>query len=57
MSSCLFLVAFWSPSGRDCVWYVLVFSCVFVDFPRGVSSRMWCLVVLIPDSCLLHYFE
>ena len=31
------------------------FSCVFVSFPRGVLSQVWCLIVLIPDLCILTY--
>ena len=35
----------------------VVFSCVFVSFSGGVLCLVWCLVVSIPDFCLLHYFE
>ena len=31
------------------------FSCVFVSFPCGVLSQVWCLIVLIPDLCILCY--
>ena len=33
------------------------FSCVFVTFPYGVLSHVRYLSVLIPDRCLLPYFE
>ena len=29
------------------------FSCVFVSFPCGVLGQVWCLIVLIPDLCIL----
>ena len=29
------------------------FSCVFVSFPCGVQGQVWCLIVLIPDLCIL----
>ena len=31
------------------------FSCVFVSFPCGVLCQVWCLIVLIPDLCILTY--
>ena len=31
------------------------FSCVFVSFPCGVLGHVWCLIVLIPDLCILTY--
>ena len=30
----------------------VVFSCVFVSFPNGVSGQVWYLTVSIPDLCL-----
>ena len=30
--------------------------CVFVTFPCGVPVQVWCLIVLIPDFCILSYF-
>ena len=56
MLPCLFLAALWLLLG----WYGLlcvVFSCVLVAFPCGVLGLVWCLVVSIPDLCLLLYFE
>ena len=35
----------------------VMFSCVFVTFPSGVLGQMWYLIVLIPDLCLLPYFD
>ena len=29
--------------------------CVFVTFPCGVQGQAWCLIVSIPDLCLLSY--
>ena len=28
----------------------------FVTFPCGVLGQVWCLIVSIPDVCLLSYF-
>ena len=33
-----------------------MFSCGFVPFPYGVLGQVWCLIVSIPDLCLLPYF-
>ena len=35
----------------------VMFSCIFVTFPYGVLDQVWYLIVLIPDLCLLPYFE
>ena len=40
--------------GRTGLLYVK-FSCVFVNFPCGVLGQVWCLIVLIPDLCILTY--
>ena len=32
-----------------------MFYCVFVTFPCGILGRLWCLIVSIPDLCLLSY--
>ena len=50
MLSYLFLAVLWSPSERD--WPLGSPVCVFVAFPCGVSGRVWCLVVSIPDTCI-----
>ena len=34
----------------------VVFSCVFIIFSCGVLGRVWCLIVSIPDLCILPYF-
>ena len=34
----------------------VMFYCVFVTFPCGVLDQVWCLIVSIPDLCLLSYF-
>ena len=37
--------------------YVMFSCCLFFcHFPCGVLGRVWCLIVHIPDICLLHYF-
>ena len=36
----------------------VIFSCVFfVTFPYSVLGQLCCLIVSIPDLCLLAYFE
>ena len=35
----------------------VIFPCVFVTFPYGVSGKVWYLIVSIPDRCLLFYFH
>ena len=35
----------------------VIFSCVFVTFPYDVLGKVWCLIVSIPDLCLLPYFS
>ena len=30
----------------------VMFSCVFVTFPHGVSGQVWNLIVSVPDLCL-----
>ena len=34
----------------------VMFSCVFVTFPYGDLSQVWCLIALIPYLCLLPHF-
>ena len=35
----------------------VMFACVFVTFPYGVTGQVWYLIVLIPDLCLPLYFD
>ena len=58
MLSCLFLAALSSPLGRGWPLGSLVcgVSFVLVAFLCGVPGWVWCLVISIPDLCLL-YFE
>ena len=51
---CLFLAALWSPAGIGLTSWLLfvMFSCAFF----GVLGQVWCLIVSIPDLCLLLYF-
>ena len=57
--SCLFLVALWSPAGKWLTSWLLyvMFSCVFDTFPYGILGQVGYLIVLIPDLCLLPYFQ
>ena len=34
----------------------VMFYCAFVTFPCGILGQVWCLIVLIPDLCLLSDF-
>ena len=36
--------------------FCVMFPCVFVTFPYGVYGQVWCLIISIPDLCLLLYF-
>ena len=46
-----------SPAGKgltswlSCVWCFII----FVTFPWCVLGRVWCLIVLIPDLCLIFH--
>ena len=33
----------------------VMFYCVIITFPCGVLGQVWCLIVSIPDLCLLSY--
>ena len=57
--SSLFPVVLWLPGGRDWPLSSLVCGVVlcFVAFLCGVPGQVWCLLVSIPDLCLLHFFE
>ena len=35
----------------------VMFDCAFVTFSFGVFGQLWCLIVSIPDLCLLSYFK
>ena len=35
----------------------MLFYCAFVTFPCGVLGQVWCLIVSVPDLCLLSYFH
>ena len=35
----------------------VMFSCVFVTFPYGISGQVQYLIVSIPDICRLPYFS
>ena len=34
-----------------------MFYCGYDSFSCGVLSQVWCLIVSIPDLCLLSYFK
>ena len=61
-ASCLFIAALWSPAGMLGKTLPLgsllcdVLLC-FVTFSCGVLGQVWCLIVSMPDLCLLSYFQ
>ena len=52
---CSLVVTYWEKTDLFALFCV-VFCCVFVVFPSGVLGQVWCLIVSIPDPCLLSYF-
>ena len=46
--SCLFIAALGPPAGKG-----LNFYCVFVNFPCGVLTQVWYIIVSISELCLL----
>ena len=49
-------IASWESADLMALWYVKYY-CVFVTFPRGVLGQVCCMIVSIPDLCLLSYFN
>ena len=52
---CSLVVTYWERADLLALLCVM-FPCVFVTFPYGVSGQVWYLIVLISDLCLLVYF-
>ena len=52
---CSLVVIRWERADLLALLYVM-FYCVFVTFPCGVLGQVWCLIVSIPDLCLLSYY-
>ena len=59
MLYCLFIAAFWSPDekGLRPFFSMVMFYCVLVTIPCGVLSKVWYLIVSLPDICLLSNFN
>ena len=53
---CSLVVTCWERIEHLALLYVM-FSCYFVTFPYGVLGQVLCLIVSIPDVCLLPYFD
>ena len=56
MLSSLFLVALWSPTGKEELTSWLSFVMLYVFFslsPRGILGQVWCLIVSILTLCRL----
>ena len=54
--SCILMVTCWEKADLLALLYVM-FYCVFVTFPYGVLGQVWYMIALIPEFCLLPYFE
>ena len=59
MLSRLFIVAVWSPAGKELISWLLfvMFNCVFVTFPCGILGQVWYLIVSFPDLCRHSYLD
>ena len=53
---CSLVITCWERAGFLALLYVM-FSCVIVTFSCGVLGQAWYFIVLIPDLCLLPYFD
>ena len=53
---CSLVVKRWERADLLVIFYV-IFYCVFVTFQCGVLGQVWCLNVLVPELCLLSYFN
>ena len=46
----LFICALWSPAGKGLTSWL---TCVVSNFPIGILSQVWYLIVSIPDPCTI----
>ena len=53
---CSLVVTCWELADLSALLFV-IFYCVFVTFPCGAMGQVWCLIVSIPDLCLLSNFH
>ena len=49
-----FIAALWSPEGKGLASWLLFVMCYFAF---GIQGQVWYLIVAIPDSCCLPYFQ
>ena len=54
--SCLFHVIVCCKRADLLALLCVMFPCVFVILPYGVSDQVWYLIDSISDLCLRHYF-
>ena len=52
--ACSLVVTCWEWADLLAFLFVL-FPCVFVTFPHGVSGQVWYLIESIPDPCILYF--
>ena len=53
---CSLVLTCWERADLLALWY-MTFYCDFVTFPCGVLGQVLCLVVSIPDLCILSYYD
>ena len=53
---CSPVVTCWERADLLALLYVMLY-CVIVTFEYGVLSQVCCIIVSIPDLCLLFYFD
>ena len=53
---CSLVVTCWERADLLALLYVM-FYCIFVTFPCDALGQVWCMIVSIPDFCLLSYFD
>ena len=50
------VVTCWKRADLLALLYVMLY-CVFVTFEYGILGQVCCMIVSIPDLCLLSYFD
>ena len=50
------MVTCWERADQLALLYV-IFLCVLSFFPYDILGQVWYLIVLIPDLCIIFYFQ
>ena len=53
---CTLVVGSWERADLLALLF-MIFYCVFVTVPYGIQGQVWCLIVSIPDRCLLSQVD